>query len=393
MYAFYFLLGAVILWGARGYKRREWNEEYCSLGQTKILLGINAILIPVHHIAQKTCASWLDEKYIIPGLEVFVPVGHLLVAVFLFCSGLGLYKSFKSKRDYLKGFVKKRILPLVIAYYLSEYIYLLVRVFMGEKMSPKDVICYISGLHMANMNAWYLVAIVFFYAFFYLSFRFCRKEGTAILWMFVACVLYALLGAAVGHQNYWWIRGEWWYNSIILLPVGLLFARYEQKITAFFKKTYVFLLPFSILLTVGLYVLSEYVMKVWGYYGEYWGDPLLILHRLGCCLVQWLLCISYVAVNFLVLLKVRLGNGLLKLVGSVTLELYLMHGMFVELFGFDFLNEVPSIVYIKNVPLFILVVFACSVPMTFLFRLVWKKIVGLLGLKAVADKGEALKNN
>ena len=241
-------------------------------------------------------------------------------------------------------------------------------------MSAKDVICYILGLHMANMNAWYLVAIIFFYFFFYLAFRFCKREGIAILWMFIACFLYALLGAIVGHQGYWWMRGEWWYNSIILLPVGLLFAKYEHKITPFFKKAYVFLLPLSIVLTAGLYVLSEYVMNVWGYYGEYWNDPLLIPHRLGCCFVQWLLCTSYVAMNFLILLKVRLGNRLLGLVGGVTLELYLMHGMFVELFGFNFLDEAPSIYYIKNVPLFILVVFALSVPTTFLFRLLWRKL-------------------
>ena len=374
MYFFYFLLGGVILWGARGFGRHEWNEEYCSLKQTKILLGINAILIPLHHMGQKTCADWVDRKYVIHGLDVFVPIGYLLVAVFLFCSGMGLYKSYKTKQDYLKGIVRKRIVPLIIAYYISEYIYVLVRVLMGEEMAAMDVVWYISGLHMANMNAWYLVAIIFFYFFFYLAFRFCKKERNAILWMFVACMLYALLGALVGHQSYWWMRGEWWYNSIILLPIGILFAKYEKKITAFFKKWYPLLLPLSVIATVGFYFLTEYVLKVWGYYGELWNDPLMIPHRLGTCLVQWLYCTSYVALNFMILLKIRLGNRLLALAGSVTLELYLMHGMFVELFGYDFLNEAPSIYYIKNVPLYILVVFACSIPLTVLFHIVWKKI-------------------
>ena len=81
----------------------------------------------------------------------------------------------------------------------------------------------------------------------------------------------------------------------------------------------------------------------------------------------------------------------MKLAGTVTLELYLMHGMFVELFGFDFLNEVPSIFYIKNVPLFILVVFACSVPTTFLFRLVWRRAVMVLGIKDIANNDVGLK--
>ena len=36
----------------------------------------------------------------------------------------------------------------------------------------------------------------------------------------------------VDHQNVWWIRGEWWYNSVILFPLGLLYAKHEEKLTA-----------------------------------------------------------------------------------------------------------------------------------------------------------------
>lgn len=91
MYLFYFLLGAVIFWGAKCCRRHEWNDEYTSLSQTKILLGIQAILIPLHHMAQKSCAPWHEPRYIVHGLDVFVPIGHLLVAAFFFCSGLGLF--------------------------------------------------------------------------------------------------------------------------------------------------------------------------------------------------------------------------------------------------------------------------------------------------------------
>ena len=382
MYLFYFLLGTVIFFGAKGMGRCQWNEDYTSYSQTRILLGIQALLIPLHHMAQKSCAPWHDPRYIVHGLDVFVPVGHLLVSVFFFCSGLGLYKSLKTKKDYLKGFIGKRIVPLIIAFYLSEFIYLAVRLIMHEKMSALDVIWYLSGLHMANMNCWYLIAIIFFYFFFYLAFKLCKKEGTAIFWMFFACVAYAVLGAFLGHPTGWWMRGEWWYNSIILLPLGLVFAKYEEKITAFFKKAYPVLLPATIIGTFALYFLSQFVQAVWGYYGEFSHDPLRVAHSLGCCAVQWLLCIFYTLSLFLLSLKIRLGNRLLALLGSVTLELYLMHGMFVEMFGYDFLEIAPSLHYIKNVPLYIAVVFACSVPLTFIYHVVWKKIV-----KALAKKG------
>lgn len=378
MYLFYFLLGAVIFWGAKCCKRHEWNDEYTSLSQTKILLGIQAILIPLHHMAQKSCAPWHEPRYIVHGLDVFVPVGHLLVAAFFFCSGLGLFKSLKTKKDYLHGFVLKRIVPLIIAFYLSEFIYTGMRLLIGEKMKALDVICYLLGVHMANMNGWYVVAIVLFYFLFHLAFRTCKKENTAILWMFIAAVAYAAGGSFLGHWHEWWMGGEWWYNSIILFPLGLLFAKHEEKITAFFKKAYPVLLPLSVAGTFGLHFLSVWAQDVWGYYGEYWNDPLLIPHRLMCCSVQWVLCIFYVLSWFLILLKIKLGNKLLALAGSKTLELYLMHGMFVELFGYDFLEKIPSLHYIKNVPLYILVVFACAIPLTAVYSFVWKKLLKLL---------------
>ena len=378
MYLFYFLLGAVIFWGAKCCRRHEWNDEYTSLSQTKILLGIQAILIPLHHMAQKSCAPWHEPRYIVHGLDVFVPIGHLLVAAFFFCSGLGLFKSLKSKKDYLRGFVLKRIVPLIIAFYLSEFIYTGMRLLIGEKMKALDVICYLLGVHMANMNGWYVVAIVLFYFLFHLAFRTCKKESTAILWMFIAAAAYAAGGSFLGHWHEWWMGGEWWYNSIILFPLGLLFAKHEEKITAFFKKAYPVLLPLSVAGTFGLHFLSEWAQNVWGYYGEYWHDPLLIPHRLMCCGVQWVLCIFYVLSWFLIMLKIKLGNKLLALAGSKTLELYLMHGMFVELFGYDFLEKIPSLHYIKNVPLYILVVFACAIPLTAVYSFVWKKLLKLL---------------
>ena len=79
----------------------------------------------------------------------------------------------------------------------------------------------------------YVIVIPFFYLVFWLSFRFCKREGTAILWIFLFTLGYTVLGAVINHQNTWWMRGEWWYNSIILFPLGILFAKYEEKIASY----------------------------------------------------------------------------------------------------------------------------------------------------------------
>lgn len=376
MYLFYFLLAVLLFYGAKICRRGEWNEEYTSLKQMKILQGASVLFVSLHHMAQKTCAPWHAQRYIVHGLDVFVPMGFLLCAVFFFCSSYGLYKSLKTKEDYLKHFVRKRILPIVAAYYLSEIIYMLVRLAMGEKMGAVDIVWYLSGLHMANFNAWYIVAIICFYAAFYFAFRYTHRDSTAIALVFAAVLLYTVLGALIDHQNNWFFRGEWWYNSVILFPLGLLFAKHEKKVTAFFHRGYLFWLILSFAGIFAAYRLSQYLNNgVFGYYGENWGDPCKVLHRLGSAAGEWLVCVFYVAFNFLLLMKLRLGNKALALLGNVTLAYYLIHGLFVELFGYNFLDLTKSIVYIKNVPLYITVVLACAVAATVLFRQLLKIVL------------------
>lgn len=379
MYLFYFSLAVLMFCGAKGAGRGKWNEEYTSLKQTKVLQGITALGIALHHMSQKTCAPWHPMKYMVHGLDPFIPMGYMFVGVFLFCSGLGLYKSLHTKPDYLKkGFFRRRILPVIIAFYLSEFIYTAIRLLMGEPMDLKTVLWYVSGLHMANFNAWYVIVIPFFYLVFWAAFRFCRREGFAIFWVFAFTLGYTVLGAFIDHQNDWWMRGEWWYNSIILFPVGILFGRFEKPVTCFFRKGYWFWLLLSFAAIFVLFQQSEWLNNHgWGYYGE-WGDPLKVQHRLMSAGMQWLVSLAYVAFCFLLMMKVKLGNKALAWLGGVTLEFYLMHGIFVELFGYNFLDITNSLVYIKNVPLFIAAVLACAVISTLLFRLLWKKVNALL---------------
>ena len=374
MYLFYFLLGLLVFFGARSTGRGEWNEEYTSLKQTKILQGFAALGIALHHMSQKTCAPWHPAVYTVHGLDVFIPVGYILVGIFLFCSGLGLYRSYKSKPGYLKGFCRRRILPIIIAYYLSEFIYTGVRLLMGEKMDLIKILWNLSGLHMANTNSWYLVVIPFFYLAFWAAFRFCKKEGLAIFLVFLFSLGYTVFGANIDQQSDWWMQGEWWYNSILLFPLGLLFGKYEKPVTRFFRKGYWLWLLLSFAGSLLLLWQSEWLNNnAWGYYGA---GAMKVPHRLMSAGMQWLVCIVFVGFCFLLMMKVKLGNKALAGMGKITLEFYLMHGMFVEMFGYSFLDVAKSLVYIKKVPLYIAAVLACSIPAALLFRWIWKKLSG-----------------
>ncbi len=124
IYEVYVILPLLLLWRAQFCGKEEWNEGFLSLEQSKAFQGFLAVCIMLHHIGQKTCASWLQPKTrIVHGLDMFVPAGFLMVAVFLFFNGYGVYKSFHAKENYLKGYFGRRILPVVLALYSTTLIF------------------------------------------------------------------------------------------------------------------------------------------------------------------------------------------------------------------------------------------------------------------------------
>lgn len=361
IYLVYPILLFLLLWGCRIYKKGEWNEGAFSLEQMKAVQGFTAVCIMLHHIGQQTCASWLDPKIITPGLEVFVPIGFYMVGIFMFCSGYGLFKSYKTKKDYLRGgFIVRRILPIVFSGYVVTVIFLIVRILLGEKMSPQKLVWYLGCLKLCNPNGWFVLIMPIFYLVFYLAFRFCKNEKHAVLSVLIFTVIYQLIGTAIDHND-WWMRGEWWYNSVHFFVTGIIFARHEEKIVTHLKKHFGLYLILSFVLIFVLYMLSDITRGVVSYYGENWGDPHTVLRRRVTLFSE--ICASFAFVFFVFLsgLKLKIGNRFLKFMGTITLEFYLIHGLYVGLFGRSF-EGLKSLYHIENVFFYVLVVFALGVP-------------------------------
>ena len=206
---------AILLFKAKFFTKGTWNDEVLSLNQTKSILGFCAIGIVFHHLAQKTCAPWLNQEVIVHGLDFFLNLGHLFVALFFFYSGFGLFKSLKSKENYLKGFLGKHLTPIIILYLLinCEFYY------VGKFFSP---------------YTWYINAIVILYILFYCSFRFVKNDVASICFVALGILIYSFVCN-------WLVLGVWWYNTAFLFVVGIIFAKNEEKIILFFKNKYSFL--------------------------------------------------------------------------------------------------------------------------------------------------------
>ena len=117
-----------------------------------------------------------------------------------------------------------------------------------------------------------------------------------------------------------------------------------------------------------LYPVSEITQGIFSYYGENFNAPDKVQRRWICLLSQMGTSCTFVFLVFLLNMKIKIGNKVLQFMGTLNVEFYLIHGLFVELFGFDFLEMRPSIYYIRNVALYLLVVIVLSVPAAVLLQ-------------------------
>ena len=302
----------------------------------------------LHHLGQKTCAPWLEPSLIRHGLDFFVPIGYLFVSVFFFSSGYGLMEKLRANEDdYLDGFIGKHFCPIILIFILSDAIF---RIYGG----------------IASPYTWYIVAILYLYLIFYLAFRFCKKKGTAIAVIALGIILYCIECDRM-------VLGGWWINTVGIFMSGILFAENEEKISSFIKTRTLLKLIIALIILIPLTVIADKMNNA------LYASPDMHTYTVNRITVIVLQFISSLAMIFLCLTVssiIRFNSKILDFIGSMTLEIYLIHGFFVELFGFCFVSEdVQPLIFIKNVWLYTLTVFVCTIPSAFLLKLARKGVV------------------
>ena len=103
----------ILLWNVKAAPRKTFFKDYFSLEISKGIQGFLAFTIILHHIS-----VWLQSTNSIEGLFVYYYYfGAIVVGFFFFCSGYGLLYSLETKSNYLNGFIKKRVLTVLVPFF------------------------------------------------------------------------------------------------------------------------------------------------------------------------------------------------------------------------------------------------------------------------------------
>ena len=347
-----------------------------SVKRSKRILGLFAVLIMMHHLGQKTSAFWVPATVRQHGLEVFVPIGYLLVSFFFFCSGYGLTKSMRAKEDYFKGFLVKRLNRILFTFLVTEIVWLFARI-------SKEAV-WLS----LNPYSWFIYTIIILYVGFFLIYR---KEGKA---SFALMALW-ILGYSV--ICYILITGNWWYNSAPIFLLGIYMADHEKDFpeeqetgkTQTGRKKNITKLAVPAVILIAAFIISENGAKIYK-----------LLHMTNYSLINMVIvilqiiagaCFSLI-IYYLASMENRhpgdtIIQKILDFYGGMTLEFYLIHGLFVQAFGHHFINDsTKPVCYIENIPLYVIVTFILATASSFALKKAGDVIIYFYGKSPMFKK-------
>lgn len=276
------------------------------------LMGIAMLLVVWHHIPISINSTVYDFLKLNAGFGV---------DIFLLCSGMGLYFSMSKglglRNYYLKRFV--RIFPIWT-------LFLLCLNFVRGNFDLTYLFLKITtiGWWMGNvgMDYWFIPNIVVLYILYPLFHQVLYKSSIIALSLIVLIYLAVLL---LPEGNYF---QQWYRYPTFFLGgyMGMLIKKYSVSVS----KIYVLL--FLILFVVGL------CLSIYGYVTiELINERMDELKQTGWLFLPYFFitpgfCI--IVVYILEKYSLKYMNMLFHFLGTISIEIYLLHGQFIELTSF-----------------------------------------------------------
>ena len=293
----YLILIIVICLIGIKFQFKDFNKEYLSKDTTSCIKGIFILIVFYSHL----CA-YIPIQLEKDGIMLFVRnfLGQLMVTMFLFYSGYGVYESIKKKKEkYINSIPKKRILKTLLHFDVAVLTFAIVNAITGYPKSISNILWALTGWGGLGNSNWYIFAILFLYFGTYLSFNLLGKEpkkAVAFNWIYTIALMIVISVFKGEGYNYC-------YNTLLCYPLGMTYSLYKTKIESiiFNNKNYLLTLPTIIVLFIAVKQ-NESINDLW----------------------YSITSICFVLTVLLITMKVNIKNPILKWFGDNLFWIYIL---------------------------------------------------------------------
>ena len=275
---------------------------------------------------------------------IFTAFGYLSVATFFFLSGYGLKEAASKKEHYVSNFPKKKLLPFFCICCFTILIYLIRDICVGNDVNILTLVqSFLFGNTIVD-NGWYLQTQLLFYIIFYLVYNFVKNKRSFALIFIIA--LYCVFCAVAKLSTTW-------YEASFCFPLGILYSENKHKINSIlFKNKTRHLI--SILCVLIVFIITLFFGNK-PFLSECFRIPLKLISSVFFCLL---------VLTTVTLINIK--NPITEFLGKISLEIYLLQGIFLNLFKEQFV--------IDNDWIYIICVVLFTLLLAFLFHPIYKRI-------------------
>ena len=283
-------------------------------------------------------------------------MGTYIVSIFFFLSAYGLYVQNESRENYLDNFLVKRLSKIIVPFFIISLIYMFYRFVNGQLIDLNFFINLFKQGSTIIYNGWFVDIIILMYIFFYLSFKFFQNKFLSIVFNTIFIICYICLAIKLGYNF-------WWYNSVLAFAIGLIWAKNQNKIDRFLEKYYFIVI---VLVTVLLFVSHRYDILL-----KYLHIEDSYSYALAANLDNIIFTIYFIIVF---LKKINFSNVYLNLIGRISFELYMIHGLVISMLAKIFVSSRVNDV------LFTLFVLIISLILAWIVNKIDKRIIQKVSL-------------
>ena len=246
-------------------------------------------------------------------------MGQLIVAMFFFYSGYGIYESVKAKgHAYVLGFPRNRLLKTWVHFAASILIYYVYSIIMGIHYPLKRVLLSFVGWDSIGNSNWFMFVTFSLYILTFVGLclvkNYHKKTGLLIVTVLSICLLAML----------YYTQSEWWWNTILCYPLGMWYSRYhfrfEDKVFSFKN----FLVAFS----------STFVIFIVTYYIHHY--VILFTYILSS------MCFSMMVI--LLTMKIKVQNRVFAFLGQHVFSIYILQRLVLSIMSGISINRYLSFI-------------------------------------------------
>lgn len=337
-------------------KNGEFLKTYISRQQSTAINGLFTLLVFLSHVSTYIKTDGAFDK---PYLSFKSYMLQMVVVPFLFYSGYGIMESIKKKGpDYVKQIPKNRFLKVLFHFDTVVLAFIIMNKLLGIKYPLKRTLLAFTGYTAVGNSNWYIFAVLGLYLIVFAAFMIAGKNkylGVAFTTALSVGFVFALILLK---------KDTWWYDTVILFPVGMIFSLVREPVEKLVTKHDA--VYYTVVgLTFLAYTLFWFKRKNGVEFYSMWG-------------------ILFMALIVLATMKVQIGNGILEFFGSHVFSIYI-------------LQRIPMIILTKlglaasHKYVFVALCFFATVTMAVLFDLAMDKVDCFL-FKSKKKKAEMLSS-